>query len=547
MFKIKPHSNNYIYKTAEEQPQGEASPAEGELSAVETVTDSIGLVMSKEAPEGATLNIKYLRLLGGGRPVNVQRTEERDKETGVTTVTLTDTEWSGLQAQMPQVGELDEAFGGQFGRTKTLYHRRINLPSGQPLVWATFKGVTSGLRENPKVYYTKGGGGFLITATGKHKPLQNTRFASNWGMINYDGITTAFNIAIEKDSEHASESGGPVMQQPREEATLTEEVIPTEVATPTEVEYFYWESAPNRIHALLPCGADGSSYVYEYATNEEVIRKTDIGTNLPEGDWVWAAAKTGQRLDSPESWVAITQVEGHQLSGLPFPLLGNWDDRKVLESWAGAPLDKDCAHGLDKEELEWSRKGVEGYQEEGLWQPSGEPAIEVAEEAAEATEIGEGWESYISDTAAKWYGGEQEPRSLPESVAKAWFQNAASWDKETSYDDWKQWYREQHETPSSEGGERWHFGKTIRQILRHNKQNKNDPTKMYRFMSPEESLDAMVKGSGSEVDDYLSNNVWDKRKFSSLVPGLTSLANHLDATGHREEASYIDNILMGMK
>ena len=114
MFKIKPYSGNYIYKTAEDglqDDQGEAAISEEQRADNESTEGAIGLVVSKVPPEGATLNIKYLQDLGGGRPVKVTRTEKHDEDTNVTTVTLTDAEWGHLDSQMPHVGDLNEAFG----------------------------------------------------------------------------------------------------------------------------------------------------------------------------------------------------------------------------------------------------------------------------------------------------------------------------------------------------------------------------------------------------------------------------------------------------
>ena len=609
MFKIKPYSVNYIYKAADE-PAGDVPEADAATSAVHTETDEIGLLMTKSVPEGATLQIQYMKLLGDGYPANMAETRTHDEATGVTTVDLSEEEWSDLNVQMPNVGELPSVVS-TFGRSRVLYHRRLSVTRGnntqEELVWASFAGAANGeLRENPKVYYTQDNKAYLVTFTSKHKPLETTRFSNNWGMLNYDGITAAFNIAISNESEFASETGGPAPDRPMASSQGEVDSQPEATNQPSAgaeqapVKYYKW-GGDERIFAMLLCGQmDGetenygtanSGYLYQYSTdpNETIGINSGGAENLLErsgargSNWKWVMVYLGDHTkNSPRGyyehfrkgdpkWPVQTSREFWNANNWQrphggYPLPGPWNSKQEIELPSGlSAFDIGCSAAAaetasrNQPAVEEDTIPLEEGQEPAE-QPAEQSAVEEdtipleegqepAEQPAEQSEIDPSWAAYISETASKWYSGDEVPESVPTQVATTWAEWAERWGKTSSYDDWKLWYREQHLREDRERGKYWRHGMTLEEIQAHNQGKSRRGKKGY--MRPEDAIAEMKTAPAAEnapaqnspADDYLESNVWDKRKFSSLAPELARLADHLDSKGHLEEASYIDGIL----
>ena len=123
----------------------------------------------------------------------------------------------------------------------------------------------------------------------------------------------------------------------------------------------------------------------------------------------------------------------------------------------------------EPEQVEQPEEATQEPQEQTIEQP-------------EEVQIGDDWTPYISQTAARWYGDNEEPETVPRQVAVTWAEVAEAWGKSPSYSDWREWYAEQHSRSDQEPGKYWRHGKSLSEIA----SNRN-----LRFMRPEQAITEM--------------------------------------------------------
>tara|TARA_R110002020_G_scaffold50716_9_gene143345 strand:+ start:53270 stop:54478 length:1209 start_codon:yes stop_codon:yes gene_type:complete len=165
--------------------------------------------------------------------------------------------------------------------------------------------------------------------------------------------------------------------------------------------------------------------------------------------------------------------------------------------------------------------------------PDSEQAAEPSEQAA--VEPSEAWLRYFKGHRRMIEGlykrrGEDPPEGKldeKEEEARAvwstWVEHADAWGMSNSYDDWTQWYKDQH---LAEGGEKWQHGTW------------SDSLKYY--MRPEQAIAVMS-------NPPQSSDAWDHNgKKAGIINDLVSLANNLDIRGYRKESNLIDRAVIKM-
>jgi len=165
--------------------------------------------------------------------------------------------------------------------------------------------------------------------------------------------------------------------------------------------------------------------------------------------------------------------------------------------------------------------------------PDSEQASEPSEQAA--VEPSEAWLRYFEGHRRMIEGlyesrGEDPPEGKlddKEDEARAvwstWVEHADAWGKSNSYDDWVQWYKDQH---LAEGDERWQHGEWS--------------TSLGYYMRPEQAIVAMS-------NPPQSSDAWDHNgKKAGIINDLVSLANNLDIRGYRKESNLIDRAVIKM-
>ena len=463
---------------------------------------------------------------------------------------------TGVTADVPeaQVGDPPEwamvkvkkgSGGNEAGDDLTFYYRRI--AQGGELVWASWCMApwTNDLSET-RVFYPKNGGAkTILSRKSLDGQLENPPDLSESWMIGkgkyaditHEALTVLYHKEIARESEFAGQGQpcrGPLTLPPRDtddggdnEAPESADVAGTGVdAKPAGVEYWYslkttdTGEGSDRWFGTLNCGEQ--HLIFEDVNSSWVLRGvkvnddvTDMFRGTPEGIPDWSSL-VHKPWDSPENAVFWTaENAGHLTIG--------------------------CEEAEVQLATLMEARGV-----------ADEEADQVDEEVALAEpEDGSRWARYVKEHAERYQEGDSRDNARQEAlgVYNAWKSSASSLPVaegspafDESFGSFVKWYKQQHET---EGDAKWQHGVPYSEVAS-KRDNRDQALWMMRASEVPGALQSLLPDQAPEnnsVDQYLRDNVWAKRNGKDILPGLLSLATHLDKSGHMSEADYLDSIV----